>query len=56
MLRMLGERTVEVKRDLCVCFPDYAKAFDKVRHKEMLELLQTLNIDGNDIQLIWNIY
>ena len=39
MPRMLGEGVVEVKRDMCGCFLDYTKAFDNVRHKDMLEML-----------------
>ena len=50
MLRMLEERAVEVKRDLYVCFLDYTKAFDKVRHGEMLEMLQNLDTDDKDIK------
>ena len=39
MLRTLGEKAVELKRDLYVCFPDFSNAFDKVRNEEMLEML-----------------
>lgn len=33
VLRMLGERAVEHQQDLYLCFIDYRKVFDKVRHK-----------------------
>ena len=34
VLRLMAERAIEMQKDLCVCFIDYAKAFDKVRHKK----------------------
>ena len=56
MLRMLWERVVEIKRDMYVCSLDCIKALDKVGHEEMLEMLQSIDIDGKDIQLICNLY
>ena len=56
MLRMLSERAIEMQRDVYICFIDYTKAFDKVRHEELLEMLQNLDIDGKDIRVIRNIY
>ena len=56
MLRMLGERVVEVKRVLFVWFLNHTKAFDKVRDKGILEMLQNLDIYGKDIQSIQNLY
>ena len=53
---MLGERAAEIKRGLYVCFLYYINAFDKVRHEEIIEMLQNLDIDGKDIQLIRNLY
>ena len=44
MLRLLGQRTVEVRRDPYVYLLDYTKACDKVRHEEMLKMLQKLHI------------
>ena len=44
-LRMLGERVVEVKRDIYVCFLDHTKAINKERHGKMLEILQIPDID-----------
>ena len=50
------ERTLEVNKDLYVCFIDYTKAFDRVRHVEIITILQQLNIDGKDLRIIKNIY
>jgi hypothetical protein len=56
ILRTLIERTIEVKINLYLCFIDYTKAFDKVKHKELIDVLNSINIDGKDIRLIRNLY
>ena len=33
------ERALEVRKDIYICFIDYAKAFDKVKHSKMIECL-----------------
>ena len=33
-----------------------AKAFDKVKHEDLFEFLQNLDIDGKDLRLIRNLY
>ena len=56
VLRMLAERSLEVQKDLYLCFIDYSKAFDKVRHEELFRMLEALDIDGKDLQLLRNLY
>ena len=56
ILRMLIERTIEVKHDIYLCFLDYTKAFDRVKHANLFEILQNLDIDGKDLRLIRNLY
>ena len=56
ILRNLCEKAIEVKKDLFMCFIDYTKAFDKVKHGILLESLQKLDIDGKDIRVIRNLY
>ena len=56
MLRMLGERAVEMQKDLYVCFIDYVKAFDRVQHGPLLEMLESLDLDGQDVELMKNLY
>src|SRR5215469_2639429 len=36
VLRNLAEKTLEVNQDLYLCFVDYEKAFDKVKHEDLL--------------------
>ena len=56
ILRQIIESTLEVNKDLYVCFIDYTKAFERVRHEEIIAILQQLNINGKDLRIIKNIY
>ena len=56
ILRTVIERSIEVNKDLHLCFIDYTKAFDKVRHVNMIRMLEDLQIDGKDLRLVKNIY
>lgn len=42
--------------DVYVCFIDYSKAFDKVKHNKMITVLQDSGIDGKDLRIIKNLY
>ena len=55
-LRMICKRSIEMQRDLCICFVGYTKAFDRVNHEQLLEMLQNLDIYGKDILLLRNLY
>ena len=56
ILRNICERTIEVNKNLYLCFIDFTKAFDKVRHNKLLNMLQDLDLDGKDIRLVRNLY
>ncbi|GFN81373.1 retrovirus-related pol polyprotein from type-1 retrotransposable element r2 [Plakobranchus ocellatus] len=45
-----------MQKDLHLCFIDYSKAFDKVRHAELFRTLEKLDIDGKDLRVIRNLY
>ena len=49
VLEMLIERTIEVKHDIYLYFLDYTKAFDRVKHANLFEILENLDIDGKDL-------
>ncbi|GFR77827.1 endonuclease-reverse transcriptase [Elysia marginata] len=55
-LRVLIERALEVQKDVYLCFIDHTKAFDRVRHDELIMQFEQLNIDGKDFRIIKNIY
>lgn len=56
VLRMIIERSIEVQHDLYICFLDYMKAFDKVKHDSLFQILENLDIDGKDLRIIRNLY
>ena len=66
-LRVITERYVEMQedvyiwfiymqKDVYIWFIDNAKAFDKVQHVTLFEILQELDVDGKDVELIKNLY
>ena len=55
MQSTLTERAVEIRKDLYLCFIDYTKVFDKLRHEEIMSILDSLNIDGQDLRIVRNI-
>ena len=56
ILRTIIERALEVNKDLYLCFVDYTKAFEKVKHEEIINILENLNMDGKDPRIIKNLY
>ena len=56
MLRRLVKRMIEKQKDVYICFIDYSKAFDTVKHEPLIDLLQSLDIDSQDVKLLANLY
>ena len=48
MLRNLIKRALETQNGLYLCFMDYTKALDTVKHQEIIEKLESLNVNAND--------
>lgn len=42
--------------DVYACFVDYQKAFDRVQHLKMVEVLQRIGLDEKDVRVIVNHY
>ena len=55
-LRALTERSLELDRDVNVCFVDYEKAFDRVDWKKPMRALRRLGVNYRDRRLIGNLY
>ncbi|GFR74690.1 endonuclease-reverse transcriptase [Elysia marginata] len=55
-LRTLIQRAIEVQKDVYLSFINYTKAFDRVRHNEIMKDLTQIKIDGKDLRVIKNIY
>ena len=56
MLRTVIERAVEKQRDIFMCFIDFEKAFDTVRHDLMVERLRELGVEEADLRVLSNLY
>ena len=52
----ISERSIEMQKDLYLCFIDYEKAFDRVKHSEMVKMLENIGVDGKDVRLVKNLY
>ena len=50
------ERAIGLQKDLYLCFIDYSKAFDKVKHFALFGILLRHNCDGKDLRVIRNLY
>ena len=55
-LRTLTEKCIDKQKDLYICFIDYVKAFDCVKHEELMKMMEELEIDGKDMRMIKNLY
>ena len=53
---MFPQKEYEVQRDKYECFIDYTKAFDQVKHTEVIASLEKAGIDGKDIRIIIEFY
>ena len=51
-LRTMCERATDVQKGVYICFIDYKKAFDRVKHFKMIECLSESGIDNKDLQIM----
>ncbi|GFS25830.1 retrovirus-related Pol polyprotein from type-1 retrotransposable element R2 [Elysia marginata] len=56
LLRNTCERMVDCQKDLNLCFIDYAKAFDRVNHEKLMEVLAKVGISSHERRLVCEIY
>ena len=55
-LRTVCERAIDLGKDVYICFIDYTKAFDRVKHSKIIECLSEIGIDDKDLQIITKMY
>lgn len=55
-VQVLIQRCRDVNYDVYLCAIDFEKAFDRVHHNKMLEILKASGIDDKDIRIIGNLY
>jgi len=56
MTRIIAERTLEIDEELCVCFVDWQKAFDRVNWTKLMQILKRTGIDWRERRLISKLY
>lgn len=56
VVRVLGERMIDVGRPLYICFIDYEKAFDRVVWHKLFPLLDEIGCPQQIIKLLYNLY
>ena len=56
ILRTILERALEHQKDIYLCFIDYTKAFDNVKHDKLIEILKQLDVYGKDLRIISKMY
>lgn len=55
-LNILAQRCLDMNQKVYACFIDLEKAFDKVQHHRMINILKTKDVDSRDIRIIHNLY
>ena len=55
-MRIIAERTLERDEELCVCFVDWQKAFDRVNCTKLMQILKRIGIDWRERRLISKFY
>ena len=56
MMRIISERTLETDEELCVCFIDRQKAFDRVNWTKLMQILKRTGVDWRERKLISKLY
>jgi len=56
MLRIILDQTLEIDEELCVCFTDWQKAFDRVNWTKLMQILKGTGMEWHERRLISNLY
>jgi hypothetical protein len=56
MLRIISERTLVMDEELCTCFIDWQKAFDRVNWTKLMQILKGTGINWRERRLISKLY
>ena len=52
MMRIIAERILKIDEEMCVCFIDWQKAFDRVNWTNLMQILKRIGIDWRERRLI----
>jgi hypothetical protein len=56
MLRLILEQTLDIHEEMCACFIDWQKAFDRVNWTNLMQVLKGTGIDSYKRRLISKLY
>ena len=56
MMRIIAERTLEIGEEMCVCFIDRQKTFDRVNWTKLMQILERIGVDWRERRLISKLY
>ena len=56
LLRIIGERMIEKKIFVYLSFISYSKAFNRVQHNKLINMLENIGIPFHERRLLMNIY
>ena len=56
VMRQIIERRLEIGKDVCVCFVDFEKVFDRVNWELLLKVLKKRGVDWKDRRMVANLY
>jgi hypothetical protein len=56
MLRIISERTLVIDEELCACFIDWQKTFDRVNWTKLMQIQKKTAIDWRERRLINKLY
>lgn len=51
-LQILIQRSRDLNKNSYICFIDFEKAFDKIHHAKLIEVLEKIGLDDKDIIII----
>lgn len=54
-IQVLVQRCRDMNCDVYLCFIDFEKAFDRVRHSHMINILKSIGMDDKDVRFIANL-
>ena len=55
-IRAIIDKMLAVNKKLYICYIDYEKAFDRVYHNKLIQVIEKSGMDGKDRRLIQNLY
>ena len=55
-MKILLQRCYDYQQEIHICFIDYEKAFDTVKHDPLITILREIGLDGKDIRIIQQLY